>query len=76
MSDVRESDSRNMGGSIAARNGDLNYIQAQVGLRNAGTGVANRDLLAVNLEVWMLLNTMIAFAGENRDLEAGDGNQI
>ena len=36
----------------------------------------NRGLLAVNLEVWMLLNTMVALAGENRDLEAGDGNQI
>jgi hypothetical protein len=36
----------------------------------------NRGLLAVNLEVWMLLNTMVALTGENRDLEAGDGNQV
>jgi len=33
----------------------------------------NRGLLAVNLEVWMLLNTMVTLAGENRDLEVEMG---
>jgi len=48
--------------------------------RSAGEMLAlvppNRGLLVVNLEVWMLQNTMVALAGENRGLEAGDGNQI
>jgi len=34
----------------------------------------NRGLLAVNLDGCVLLNIMITFAGENRELEAGDGN--
>jgi hypothetical protein len=35
-----------------------------------------RGWLALNLDGAMHMNTMVAFAGENRDLEAGDGNQI
>jgi hypothetical protein len=30
-----------------------------------------RGLIAVSLDLWVLLNTMVAFAGENRELEAG-----
>lgn len=33
-----------------------------------------RGLLVVNLDGCVLLNIMITFAGENRELEAGDGN--
>ena len=36
----------------------------------------NRGLLAVNLDIYTLLNTMITLAGENTTLEAGDGNQV
>jgi len=31
---------------------------------------------ALRLDDVMHMNTMVAFAGENRDLEAGNGNQI
>ena len=41
-----------------------------------GHGTGSCEAECCSLTAVVLLNTMIAFAGENRELEAGDGNQV